>query len=189
MTELSYPGRPAPGFKDDSLFQAGEVLPIVEPNGVVVGQASRQYCHGGSKLLHPVVHLHIVNRFGDVYLQRRGADKDLYPLWWDTAVGGHVSYGEQIEEALFREASEELGFYDFNPQHVKTYVFESGTERELVSVFAAVGNFTPKPDNYEVAEGRYWTMKELEANIGRGVLTPNFEQEFTMIKDSLLSLL
>ena len=33
--------------------------------------------------LHPVVHLHIINRLGQIYLQQRGAHKDLLPLRWD----------------------------------------------------------------------------------------------------------
>ena len=67
-----------------------EMLPIVEPNGAVVARASRSSCHSGTKLLHPVVHLHIIDRFGRIYLQRRSARKSLFPLYWDTAVGGHV---------------------------------------------------------------------------------------------------
>ena len=115
--------------------------------------------------------------------------KDLLPGRWDTAVGGHVDYGETLEEALYREASEELGFRDFNPIFLKSYIWESAREKELVSVFATVGNFTLKFDNDEVTEGRYWNMSEIESNLARGLFTPNFEQEFKSIKDTLLALL
>ena len=66
-------------------------------------------------LLHPVVHLHILNRYDQLYLQKRSMKKDLLPGYWDTAVGGHISYGEYVQEALFRESSEELGFTEYNP--------------------------------------------------------------------------
>ncbi|MBQ9462050.1 MAG: NUDIX domain-containing protein [Bacteroidales bacterium] len=166
-----------------------EMVPIVEPTGRVTARAPRQWCHRGSMALHPVVHLHIIDRYSRIYLQRRGASKSLLPLYWDTAVGGHVNYGEYLREALFREAGEELGFYDFNPVPVRTYIFESQTERELVNVFAAVGNFDLHPDGDEVAEGRWWEIPELEASFGKDIITPNFEQEFPMVKQSLLSLL
>ena len=166
-----------------------EMLPIVEPTGTVVSRASRSWVHHGSKLLHPVVHLHIIDRYSRIYLQRRSATKSLLPLYWDTAVGGHVNYGEYLREALFREAGEELGFYDFNPLPIRSYVFESNTERELVNVFAAVGNFELKPDGDEVAEGKWWDIATLEASFGKNIITPNFEQEFPMIKETLLSLL
>lgn len=165
------------------------MLPVIRENGIVYAQASRMYCHGGSFLLHPVVHLHIINRNAELYLQKRSMKKDLLPGRWDTAVGGHVDYGETLEEALYREASEELGFRDFNPIFLKSYIWESAREKELVSVFATVGNFTLKPDNDEVTEGRYWNMSEIESNLARGLFTPNFEQEFKSIKDTLLALL
>ena len=172
---------PEPGRK--------EMFPVVEPSGLVEGIASRQYCHSGSKVLHPVVHLHIVDRFGRLYLQKRSMKKDIQPGKWDTAVGGHVDYGEMLLEALYREASEELGFKEFNPVYLCSYVFESRIEKELVNVFAAVGAFTLSPDRDEVDEGRWWEMDEIERSIGMDVMTPNFEQEFVRIKKTLLALL
>ena len=166
------------------------MLPIVDEAGNVRAQAPREFCHGsGEKPLHPVVHLHIINRSGEIYLQQRGAHKDLLPLYWDTAVGGHISYGEYILEALYREAAEELGLHDFLPQGLCNYVFESDAERELVSVFAAVGEYTIQPDPEELAGGRFWSVDEIEQAMGKGVLTPNFAGEFYRIKDALLALL
>lgn len=193
MIELVYPfGDPAPVLQRRSEIQglaSSEMLPVVDPSGIVVGQASRAWCHGGEKPLHPVVHLHIINRDCELYLQKRSMNKDLLPGYWDTAVGGHVGYGESIIEALFREAGEELGFYDFNPMHLTTYVFESDVERELVSVFAAVGNFELHPDRNEVSEGRFWPFKDIDGHIGHSIFTPNFEQEFGKVRHILESLL
>ncbi len=166
-----------------------EYFPVVEPTGLVIGRSSRAYCHSGAKPLHPVIHIHIIDRFSRIYLQKRPMHKDIQPGKWDTAVGGHVSYGESIVEAVYREAYEELRFHEFNPIHLETYEFESSVEREMVSVFAAVGSYDLHPDPEEVAEGRWWPVEEIDASIGRGVFTPNFESEFQMIRKSLLALL
>ena len=132
----------------------------------------------------------MINCAGDrLLLQKRSAAKDIQPGKWDTAVGGHVDYGEGIIEALYREASEELGFSEFNPVHIVTYVFESDVEKELVNVFAAVGSFSLFPDKDEVEEGRYWELKEIEENFGKSVFTPNFEQEFARIRNAIAALL
>ena len=166
-----------------------EYLPVVEPNGLVIGRAVREYCHSGAKPLHPVIHIHIIDRFSRIYLQKRPMNKEIQLGKWDTAVGGHVSYGERIIEAVYREAYEELRFSEFNPIHIETYEFESSVEREMVNVFAAVGSFELTPDPEEVEEGRWWPIEEIDANIGKDVFTPNFESEFRMIRKQLLALL
>lgn len=47
-----------------------EMFPVVNALGEVVGCATRGECHSGSHLLHPVVHLHVFNNKGEVYLQK-----------------------------------------------------------------------------------------------------------------------
>lgn len=168
---------------------SSEWFPIVEPNGLVIGRSVREYCHSGAKPLHPVIHLHIIDRFSRIYLQKRAMHKDIQPGKWDTAVGGHISYGESLLEAVYREASEELGFTEFNPIHLRTYEFESSAERELVNVFAVVGTYELHPDHDEVDEGRWWELQDIDDALGKGVFTPNFESEFQMIRKSLLALL
>ena len=166
-----------------------ELFPIIDEDGNVIGKATRRECHSGSMLLHPVVHLHVFNSKGELYLQKRSLSKDIQPGKWDTAVGGHVSYGESIIEAVYREAYEELNFVEFNPIHLETYEFESSVEKEMVNVFAAVGSYDLTPDPDEVEEGRWWDIADIDAAMGKGILTPNFESEFKMIRQQLLALL
>ena len=195
MIELIYPYDVAPTVPAptaDSKIEdpvAGEYFPVVETSGQVIGRSTREYCHSGAKPLHPVIHIHIIDRYGRIYLQKRSMRKDIQPGKWDTAVGGHVSYGESVLEAVYREASEELGFSEFNPIYVLTYEFESSIEREMVSVLAVIGSYELHPDLDEVDEGRWWELADVDDAIGKGVLTPNFESEFQMIRSQLLALL
>lgn len=155
-----------------------EWFPLVNEEGQTIGKATRRECHNGCKWLHPVVHLHIFNKAGDLYLQKRSMTKDIQPGKWDTAVGGHVDYGETIEEALRREVREELGITDFNPVFLMRYVFESKVEKELVNTYRIIyeGPFSPDPE--EIEEGRFWSAEEIKAHLGKGVFTPNFESEY-----------
>ncbi len=158
-----------------------EVFPIVDEGGVVVGSATRGECHGGSMLLHPVVHLHVFDVEGRLYLQRRPDWKDIQPGKWDTAVGGHVDYGELIPDALRREAREELGLTEFTPEFLTSYVFSSDCERELVNVYRTTVTEMPNPSD-ELDGGRFWTLDEIREAIGKNILTPNFESEFLRLK-------
>jgi len=155
-----------------------EMVPEVDENGNVIGSLSRGEAHGGSMRLHPVVHLHVMNSRGELYLQKRPQWKDIQPGRWDTATGGHVDLGESVQQALRREVREELGIVDFNPQPLGNYIFEGKRERELVFSYKTVydGAVTPSPE--ELDGGRFWSLDEIKAAIGTGVFTPNFEQEF-----------
>jgi len=158
-----------------------EIFPLVDEKGDVIGQASRAKCHDGSKLLHPVVHLHVLNSKGELYLQLRPAHKDIQPGKWDTSVGGHIDFGEKVEEALLREVREELGMTDFMPVFIHSYIFESEVEREMVYSYYTVYDGEINPDPTELADGRFWPLSEINRQLGNSVFTPNFEQEYKQI--------
>ncbi len=157
-----------------------EMFPLVDEQGNIIGAAKRGECHNGSKLLHPVVHLHVFNSKGELYLQKRPEWKDIQPGKWDTAVGGHIDLGENVERALKREVREELGITDFQPEIITSYVFESPCEKELVYSYKTLyeGVITPSD---EVADGRFWSIQDIKANLGNGTFTPNFEKEFSIL--------
>lgn len=153
-----------------------EMFPLVDEQGNITGAATRGECHDGSKKLHPVVHLHVFNSKGELYLQKRPLWKDIQPGKWDTSIGGHVDLGESVEMALRREANEELGITDFVPERLMQYVFESAREKELVFVHKTVYDGDIHPSD-ELDGGRFWSINEIRENLRKGVFTPNFEGE------------
>lgn len=165
---------------------AQELFPIVDTEGRVIGKASRGECHSGSMLLHPVVHLHVFNERGELFLQKRPMWKDIQPGRWDTAVGGHVDYGETVGEALLREAAEELGLTDFEPKQLISYLFESARERELVNVFRCECKADAVKPSEELDGGRWFSPEEIADRIGAGFFTPNFEQEYSRLSEAKL---
>jgi isopentenyldiphosphate isomerase/intracellular septation protein A len=162
-----------------------EWLPLVNEQGQIMGKAPRSACHRGEKLLHPVVHLHVLNNQKHIYLQKRPLNKLVQPGKWDTAVGGHISVGETLETALKREAWEEIGLQNFSARLVKTYRWESEIESELVYSFISHDFKSIHLHSEEVEEGRFWTPKQIESSIGNGVFTPNFEYEYELLKKEI----
>lgn len=166
-----------------------EIFPLVDEEGNTIGEAPRHLCHDGkSFLLHPVVHLHVFNSKGELFLQKRSLSKDIQPGKWDTSVGGHMSPGEKVGEALAREAHEELGIESFDPVFLGKYVWKSSREKELISSFSVIYDKIPVIDPVEIDEGRFWSLQEIRNNIGKNTFTPNFEHEFNLLLDNSITL-
>ena len=164
-------------------FANEEWVPLVDEQGKVTGQAPRSQVHNGSKLLHPVVHLHVINHNKAILLQKRPLSKQIQPGKWDTSVGGHISAGETLEQALQKEAFEEIGLVGFSAKLQKVYKWESEVEAELVYLFTTFDFKNVKIQSNEVDEIRFWTKNQIENQLGKNVFTPNFEYEFGMLKE------
>lgn len=154
-----------------------ERFPLVDTEGNIIGEALRSECHNGSKLLHPVVHLHVFSPDGQLFLQQRPLWKDIQPGRWDTAVGGHIDMGERVEQALLREAAEELSLRNFEYELLGQYVFESSREREYVYSYRTITAQPPCP-TAELSDGRFFSHEEILLRLGTEFFTPNFEQEY-----------
>jgi isopentenyl-diphosphate delta-isomerase type 1 len=168
-------GRQLPAKKE-------EWFDIVDEKGKVISKAPRSQVHGNPNLIHQTVHLHVFNSKNQLFLQKRAADKDLYPGRWDTAVGGHVDSGETVEAALIRESMEELGIQVDQIKPLFRYIMRNKWESEMIHAFEMVHDGPFNLDPKEIETGRFWSGFELQKMIGQDIFTPNFEQEFAMLK-------
>ena len=96
-----------------------EFLPVVNDRGIIVGRALQMELHKGNKILHPSVHLHVINNKGETV--RR--------YWW------HVAFGDAPDKTLKRKITETLGISGVKPKLKRQYIRETKTEKELVYVF------------------------------------------------------
>lgn len=85
--------------KLDVLNERGEFTGIIE---------TREECHKKG-LWHRCVYAFVIDKDSNILLQKRSANKKLWPNLWDVTVGGHVDSGEFGRQALIRECKEELG--------------------------------------------------------------------------------
>ena len=96
----------------DEAQTEGELFDVVDGDDAVVGRATRGEVHSRG-LVHRAVHVFVLNRGGDLWLQKRSARKDANPGLWDSSVSGHLDAGEDYREAAVRELAEETGITDF----------------------------------------------------------------------------
>jgi isopentenyl-diphosphate delta-isomerase type 1 len=162
-----------------------EWFDVVDADGNRVGKARRCECHGNPDLLHRAVHVFVVNGEGSVFLQKRSSLKDIQPGKWDTSVGGHVDLGEEPDDAARREAMEELGIPDAEPQFLYRYLWRTDVESELIQSYRILheGPFSLHPD--EIEEGAFWPPAQIDRALGTGTFTPNFEFEWPRVKECL----
>jgi len=151
---------------------------VVDSEGHVVGAAPRDCVHSNNQLLHRVVHVLVFDGANRLLLQKRSQSKKVAPGRWDTSVGGHVDCGEAIETAMLREMAEELGIHPEPPRYAYQYIYSNNVESELVFTYVCFydGPIRFNPD--EIDTVKFWTLEEIEAAIGQGALSDNFEEEF-----------
>ena len=159
-----------------------EMLQLVDRQGRPAGTAPRSVCHSDKSLIQMVVHIEIFNDKGEIFLQKRSETKDLYPGLWDTAVGGHVGAGEKPEEAVLREAEEELGIRPPRLDFLFRYIHENETETEVAMLYKTIYNGPFNIDNNEVIDGRFFTVSEIQSCLGKNYFTDSFELEFSLLK-------
>lgn len=131
-----------------------ELFVVVNEDDEIVGYRTRYECHHDKSLIHRATDVAIFNSKGEVLLQKRSQQKDLYPGFYTLSASGHVSKGEEYIDAAHRELAEELGISDIQLELVGKIMIETDDEREIVAVFKGVheGPFTFPEDEVESVE-------------------------------------
>lgn len=89
-------------------MSADEVLDVVDDDDRVIGQLPRREIYHRKTPNFRVVNAFIRDAHERLWIPRRNAQKQLFPLHLDVSVGGHVQAGESYDQALIREAREEM---------------------------------------------------------------------------------
>ena len=86
-----------------------EYLDILDRNGHKTGEVKpRKEIHSNG-YLHKGVHIWMINSNGELLIQKRSANKDVYPNKLYVSVAGHPVSGEDEIEGIRREIWEEIG--------------------------------------------------------------------------------
>lgn len=120
-----------------------ELVEELDLQGNVIGVISRAEMRA-RKARHRSVFIAVLSTKGEILVHQRAATKDIWPSWWDVAVGGVMQPGEHAVDAARRELDEELGIHGVELTELGTGVFVDSSVAVHASCFVCVhdGPFT-----------------------------------------------
>ena len=165
-----------------------------EVSGELTGEVvTKKEAHKTGKW-HKSIHIWIISEDNKkILLQKRCADKNLFPNMWDISVGGHVSSGEDSLISAKRELSEELGLnsdnYKFEYVDTIKEKFVDGeiVSNEFVTIYKIINNVNIEKivlQKEEVSEVKWFTKSELDTLKNDLKVIPHIE-EFDLISNIL----
>src|SRR5947209_7709294 len=74
-----------------------ELVDVVDAAGNTIGVVTRRVMRG-QRLPHRCVYLLVFNARGELFIHQRTAAKDVFPSYWDVAIGGVLGAGEAFDD-------------------------------------------------------------------------------------------
>ena len=145
-----------------SAQRGDEVFDVVDDADEVTGQATRREVHERN-LLHRAVHVFVLNRHGELLIQKRSRFKDVHPGVWDSSVAGHLDAGEGYEAAAIRELEEEMGIEGLIPEEIGRVSPCESTGWEQVRLYFVRWDGTPRFPYSEVEAALWMGPDELQS--------------------------
>ena len=143
-----------------------ELVDVVDENGYRQDTISKHEAHEKG-LLHQCVVSEVIDSQGRWLLVKQASDRQDAGQYV-SPIGGHVSAGESREDALIREAKEELGLADFSFEPTGETIYNrhvlNRQENHLFILYAIHSDAKPVL-NHESESFRYFTESELRAAI------------------------
>lgn len=165
-----------------------EALIIVDAQDRILGHGTKAELHQGAGTLHRAFSIFLFNDAGHVLLQKRSADKPLWPEFWSNTCCSHPRRGESYGIATRRRLKEELGVeaplrFTHRFRYQAQFSAE-GAEHELCSVYVGRIDGDPMPNPQEVSDWQWVSPSALDEWLDTNPenLTPWFKLEWAALR-------
>src|SRR5262250_3160606 len=135
-------------------MSASEMVDVVDGDDRVIGQATRAEVRA-QKLRHRATYILVFNARGQLFVHQRTASKDIYPSYYDVAVGGVVAAGESYDVGAQRELAEELGITEASPRPILAFQYVDTGNRVNARVYSCSYDGPLALQSDEIASGEW----------------------------------
>jgi 16S rRNA (adenine1518-N6/adenine1519-N6)-dimethyltransferase len=165
-----------------------ELLATVDRNDQPLNPIDRATIHR-ENLLHRAVHIFILSRRGELFLQKRSYRKDKFPRRWDSSAAGHVNAGESYRDCAMRELNEELGI-TAALTHLDKIPASEVTSHEFIEIYAGIHDGPFSWNQHEIETGGFFELEMIDVWIKRRPedFASGFVECYRSVRESLAAL-
>lgn len=159
-------------------------LPIVNEDGQVIGSVQEmESIKSDNNFLHPVIRVFLIND-GKVFLQQHSKTDTSQPHIWDVALSNHVRMNETVEQCIERSSLENYNISDIKPLLLSKHIRCTKEENQFVYLFLICKMDIQTINTTKIENVKWWTITQIQNNIGSGIFSSSFESEFEILKRS-----
>lgn len=161
-------------------------LPVLNDNGKVIGCIARSVSRTvPKKYCHPIIRVAVIYQ-GMLYLMKRSKDDFASPDTFDYPFHKYVLFRHSIESTVNESIGQLNTEQDVTPRFLIRYMFENEKVKHQVSLYVICLRSETQLDQCKKANGKLWTIKQIEENMNSGVFSGYFEQEFSYLQNTIL---
>src|SRR5713226_8896717 len=130
-----------------------EKVDVIDDQGRTVDTVTREEIRR-RRLPHRCIYILVFNRRGELFVHLRTPTKDVYPGYWDVAIGGVLAAGVTFDVGAIREGHEELGV-PIEPEPLFPFRYEDTNSVVQAMVYRAVHDGPFRLQIEEIVRGEF----------------------------------
>lgn len=170
-------------------FRNEEWLPIIDENAQVIGRIARTVSYQfKERYLHPQVRILIFYK-GMIYLKPRDVNRIIDTRRQDTPLGKDLRFLQDFPSGV-NELMKAAGFpLGVHPKFFSRYLYDGAKYRRMIFLYTLRVKDESCFAHKMFQKGKLWTEQEIQNNIGKGVFSDIFEEEFELLKTTVFPIM